>query len=41
VKWPDLLNVPVREIKTELVSGDTSQEIADKLADKILAEKVL
>jgi len=41
VKWPELLNVPVREIQTEIISGDSPAEIADKLAEKILAEKVL
>jgi hypothetical protein len=41
VKWPDLLNVPVREIQTEIISGDSPAEIADKLAENILAEKVL
>lgn len=41
VKWPQLLNVPVREVKTEIISGDTPQQIAEKLADKILEEKVL
>lgn len=41
VKWPQLMNAPVREVATEIISGDTPQEIAEKLADKILAEKVL
>jgi electron transfer flavoprotein beta subunit len=41
VKWPDLLNVPVREIQTEIISGESPEEIVDKLAEKILAEKVL
>jgi electron transfer flavoprotein beta subunit len=41
VKWPDLLNVPAREIQTEIIAGDSPAEIADKLAEKILAEKVL
>lgn len=41
VKWPKLMNAPVREVATEIISGDSPQEIAEKLADKILAEKVL
>ncbi|MGW8251043.1 MAG: electron transfer flavoprotein subunit beta/FixA family protein [Anaerolineales bacterium] len=41
VKWPELMNAPVREVQTELISGDSPQEVAEKLADKILAEKVL
>jgi len=41
VKWPELENAPVREVQTEMINGDSPQEIADKLADKILAEKVL
>ncbi len=41
VHWPDVMNPPVREVKTELISGESAQEIAEKLADKILEEKVL
>lgn len=41
VKWPQLENAPVRQVVTELVTGSSSQEIAEQLADKILAEKVL
>jgi electron transfer flavoprotein beta subunit len=41
VKWPSLMNAPVREVATELITGDSPQDIAEKLADKILAEKVL
>lgn len=41
VRWPNLMNAPVREVATEIISGDSPQEIAEKLADKILAEKVL
>jgi electron transfer flavoprotein beta subunit len=32
---------PVRDVACEFIGGDTPEEIADKLADKILAEKVL
>lgn len=41
VHWPEISNPPAREVVTEMVTGDSPQEIAEKLADKILAEKVL
>jgi electron transfer flavoprotein beta subunit len=37
----ELMNPPVRDTSSEIVTGDSPAEIADKLADKILAEKVL
>jgi electron transfer flavoprotein beta subunit len=39
--WPDMINPPAREITTEIISGESPQQVAEKLADKILAEKVL
>ena len=41
VSWPEVMNPPQREVKTDLITGATPQEIAEQLADKILAEKVL
>jgi electron transfer flavoprotein beta subunit len=41
VSWPRVENPPVREVKTEIITGGSAQEIAEQLADKILAEKVL
>jgi electron transfer flavoprotein beta subunit len=41
VKWPEVANPPAREVKTEMITGGSPQEIAEKLADKILEEKVL
>lgn len=41
VAWPELINPPVREVKCEFITGETPHEIAEKLVDKILAEKVL
>ena len=41
IKRTELMNPPVKESTIEIVSGETPAEIADKLADKILAEKVL
>ncbi|MFN2195059.1 MAG: electron transfer flavoprotein subunit beta/FixA family protein [Anaerolineales bacterium] len=41
IKWPEVYNPPSRDISTEIITGDSPQDIAEKLADKILAEKVL
>ena len=41
VSWPDVINPPAREIVNEIIEGETPQEIAEKLAEKIMAEKVL
>lgn len=41
VSWPEIMNPPAREVVTEIITGDTPQEKAEKLVDKILAEKVL
>ena len=41
VKRTELMNPPVQETTIEIISGESPAEIADKLADKILAEKVL
>ena len=41
VKRTELMNPPVRETSVEIINGESLAEIADKLADKILAEKVL
>lgn len=41
VSWPEVVNPPVREVKTEIITGDSPQDIAEKLAEKILEEKVL
>lgn len=41
VRWPEVINPPLREVKTEMISGASPQEIAEQLADKILDEKVL
>jgi electron transfer flavoprotein beta subunit len=37
----ELMNPPSRETSVEIITGESPAEIADKLADKILAEKVL
>jgi len=37
----ELMNPPTRDTKVEIITGDSPQEIAEKLADKILAEKVI
>jgi electron transfer flavoprotein beta subunit len=41
VSWPMVENPPQRQVATEIISGGSPQEIANQLADKILAEKVL
>jgi electron transfer flavoprotein beta subunit len=41
VAWPTLSNPPSREVKCEFISGDSAEEMAEKLADKLIAEKVL
>ena len=37
----ELINPPAREFTVEMIAGDSPAEIAEKLADKILAEKVV
>lgn len=41
VKRTELMNPPVQETSIEIITGESPAEIADKLADKILAEKIL
>jgi electron transfer flavoprotein beta subunit len=41
VTWPEVMNPPVHEITNEIVEGDSPQDIAEKLAEKIIEEKVL
>ena len=41
VKRTELINPPVSDATVEIITGESPAEIADKLADKILAEKVL
>ena len=41
VKRTELMNPPVQDTTIEVITGESPAEIADKLADKILAEKVL
>lgn len=40
-KWPQVYNPPSRDVTTEMITGDSPQAIAEKLVEKILAEKVL
>jgi electron transfer flavoprotein beta subunit len=39
--WPEVYNPPAREVTTEMITGSSPQEIAEKLADRLMAEKVL
>jgi hypothetical protein len=35
------MNPPQRQVTTDMITGSTSEEIAEALADKIMAEKIL
>jgi electron transfer flavoprotein beta subunit len=41
ITWPEIMNPPQRQITTEMITGGSPEEIAETLADKIMAEKVL
>jgi len=41
VTWPQVMEPPAREITNEIIEGGSPEEIAQKLADKIMEEKVL
>lgn len=41
VDWSDVSNPPLREVKCEIITGGTPEEIAEALVDRILEEKVL
>jgi len=41
ITWPAIMNPPSREVSCEFITGSSPAEIAEALADKILAEKVL
>ena len=41
VKRSELMSPPARETAVEIIAGESPAEIADKLADKLIAEKVL
>ena len=41
VVWPEIRSLPVREAACEFIEGATPEEIASKLVDRLLAEKVI
>jgi electron transfer flavoprotein beta subunit len=41
VAWSEIMNPPVRQVTTDMITGSTPEEIAETLADKIMAEKIL
>jgi electron transfer flavoprotein beta subunit len=41
VSWPELISPPKRDVTTEMITGSSPAEIANTLADKIIAEGVL
>jgi hypothetical protein len=41
VSWTEVTAPPVRELQTQIITGDDPNEIASKLAEKIIEEGVL
>lgn len=41
VRWPEVFEPPVREGEAEIIEGETVEEAAEVLAEKLLAEKVI
>ena len=41
IVWPEIMNPPSREVTCDFITGASPEEIAETLANKILAEKVL
>ena len=41
VDWPELMNPPERDVTCEIITGDSHQEIGEKLADRLIEEKVI
>ena len=41
IAWPEIITPPSREVTCEFITGGSPEEIAETLANKILAEKVL
>lgn len=41
VEWPELMNPPSREVNCEFIEGETPEEKAEKLVERILEEKVI
>jgi electron transfer flavoprotein beta subunit len=41
VAWPELRPVPPRAVSVQMITGETPEEIAVKLVDKLMAEQVI
>jgi electron transfer flavoprotein beta subunit len=41
VTWPEIRAIPPRAISCQIITGDTPEEIAVKLVDKLMAEQVI
>ena len=41
IAWPEMFNIPTQEVVCEIITGGSPEEIAETLATRILAEKVL
>ena len=40
VRWPEIIEPPVREGEVEMIEGETGEEAARRLVDRLIAEKV-
>jgi hypothetical protein len=41
VRWPVIFEPPVREGEAEIIEGETVEEKAEVLVERLLAEKVI
>ena len=41
IAWPEITNPPVKEVTCEFITGASPEEIAETLATRIMAEKVI
>jgi electron transfer flavoprotein beta subunit len=41
IAWTEIINPPVKEVTCEFITGGSPEEIAETLATRIMAEKVL
>jgi len=41
VHWPEVFEPPARESQVEIIEGETVEEAAGRLVDRLIAEKVV
>jgi electron transfer flavoprotein beta subunit len=41
ISWPKISPLPAKEVKVEMISGDSPQQVAAALVDKLIVEKVI